>query len=79
MQVVTSCLDDPNIKIILLHERDGIKGGCSFDVFIQQAPAQLINGDPYSLFKDIAIPLYSESNNYRQISLKEIAHQMGTK
>ena len=79
VDVVTSCLNDPNINIILVHERDRSKGSCSFDVLIQQAPTQLIDGEPYSLFKDIAIPLHSERNSYREISLKEIARKMGAK
>ena len=76
--LVQSCIDNPDITIVLAHERDNVsKGGCKFDIFFDKAPEELIN-PPYSLFKDIAIPLYSDEV-YRDVGLRQILCQMGAK
>jgi hypothetical protein len=73
---IQSCIDDPNISIVLVHEQDPSKGGCKFDVFFEMAPEELIN-PPYELFnKCIAIPLYSRKE-YRDVSLRKILCTMG--
>lgn len=76
IQVLISCLEDPDIELILVHERDSSKGGCDFGEFFKQAPPVLINGDPYFIFKSIAVPIYS-IKEYRIVSLREIASKMG--
>ncbi len=78
VQLLTSCLDNQKIHIVLAHERDKSKGGCSFDLFLNQVPIHLIDDIQYNLFKNIAVPLYSEQrNNYCDISLKMIASSFG--
>jgi hypothetical protein len=71
--VLQSCLD-ANINVILVHEQDIKKGGCPFDTFFNEAPSKLIN-EPYCLFKQIAVPLYSRKE-YRDVSLKLILHKI---
>jgi hypothetical protein len=72
------CIDNPDINIVLAHERNNLsKGGCDFGVFFDEAPEELIS-PPYSLFKDIAIPLYSDEV-YRDVGLRQILCKMGAK
>ena len=75
--IVHSCIDNPDINVVLAHERNESKGGCNFDVFFDKAPEELIN-PPYSLFKDIAIPLHS-NEEYRDVGLRQILCKMGAK
>ena len=60
-----------------MHEKDKSKCGCNFDVFFDEAPEELISS-PYKLFKDIAIPLYS-NKEYRDVGLRQILCKMGAK
>lgn len=69
-------MDDPNTRIILVHEQDEQKGACDFGDYFRDAPFELINGDPYTLFKDIAIFLHKE-DAYRIVSLRQIVNKMG--
>jgi hypothetical protein len=64
------------IPMILLHEHDIYKGGCDFDFFFQQVPQELID-PPYSIFKDIAIPLY-HCKDYRKVGLEMLVHKLET-
>ena len=76
-QVVKACLDDPNIDIVLIHEMD--ESNCAstnFNFFFKEAPMELISGDPYDLFKEIAIPLHSEKE-FRIVALRQVARKMG--
>lgn len=56
------------IKVVLVHEIDKDKGGCSFTSIWDQAPPELLN-PPYKLYDEIAVPLYS-LDVYRQASLR---------
>jgi hypothetical protein len=73
--IIQSCIDKPGISIILVHEKDTEKGGCDFGDFFGKTPEELIK-PPNSLFRDIAIPLYS-TKEYRIISLRHILCKMG--
>jgi hypothetical protein len=73
--IIQSCIDDSEISIVLVHEKDTEKGGCDFGNFFGKAPEELIK-PPNSLFQDIAIPLYS-TEEYRIISLRHILCKMG--
>ena len=73
--IFKSCIENPDISIVLVHEQDVSKGGCEFDDFFNEAPEELIN-PPYQLFKDIAIPLYFPEE-YRDVSLRQILCKMG--
>ena len=75
--IVQSCIENPDISIVLAHEKDAFQGGCSFDTFFNEAPKALIS-PPYQLFKDIAIPLHS-NKEYRDLSLRQILCKMGAK
>ena len=76
-QVVKACLDDPDIDIILIREMDKAKDASpNFSFFYKEAPMELISGDPYDLFKEIAIPLHSEEE-YRIVALRQVARKMG--
>ena len=76
-EVVKSSIDDPNIKIVLVHEQDVAKGGCPFNLFFEQVPQVLID-PPYQIFnKETAIPLYS-NDEYRTVSLCQILHRFTT-
>jgi hypothetical protein len=72
---IQSCIDDPNITIMLIHEKDAFRGGCEFADFFVKTPEELIKPPNY-LFRDIAIPLYA-SRAYRLVSLRQIACKMG--
>jgi hypothetical protein len=72
---IQSCIDDPNITIVLIHEKDLFRGGCEFADFFVKAPEELIKPPNY-LFRDIAIPLYA-ARVYRIVSLREILCKMG--
>ena len=67
-------MNNPDIHIILVHEQDSLKGGCEFAEFFKVTPKRLIE-EPYSLYKDIAIPLYS-MEAYRDVSIKMIVSKM---
>ena len=71
--IIKSCINDPNINLILIHEQDALKGGCKFDEFFKVTPQKLIE-QPYSLYRDMAIPLYS-AKEYREVSLKLILNK----
>jgi hypothetical protein len=73
--IIQSCIDDSEISIVLVHEKDTAKGGCDFGDFFAKAPEELIK-PPNNLFRDIAIPLYS-TEEYRTISLRQILCNMG--
>jgi hypothetical protein len=73
--IIQSCIDDSEISIVLVHERDIAKGGCDFGDFFVNTPQELFK-PPNNLFKDIAIPLYS-TEEYRTISLRQILCKMG--
>ena len=72
-QVVQSSLEDPSIKVVLVHEQDVESGGCPFSYFFGRVPQYLID-PPYEIFKDIAIPLYS-TEEYRVVSIRQIIRQ----
>jgi hypothetical protein len=73
--IIQTCIDDSDISIVLVHEKDAAKGGCDFGDFFAHAPAELIK-PPNNLFRDIAIPLYS-TKEYRILSLRHILCKMG--
>jgi hypothetical protein len=73
--IIQSCIDDSEISIVLVHEKDMAKGGCDFGDFFAKTPEELIR-PPNNLFRDIAIPLYS-IEEYRIISLRQILCKMG--
>jgi hypothetical protein len=73
--IIQSCIDDSEISIVLVHEKDTAKGGCDFGDFFKQTPQELIK-PPINLFRYIAIPLYS-TEEYRTISLRQILCNMG--
>ena len=68
--VLKACLTSDCIQLVLVHEKDGSKGGCDFGDFFGQAPQELLN-PPYTIFKDIAIPLY-EIDEYRIVTSRQI-------
>ncbi len=72
--IIETCIDNPNIGVILIQEQDVSKGACKFNVFFRDAPQTLINR-PYNLFADIAIPLHS-MEEYRHVSLNLILQKM---
>ena len=81
LAVLQTCMDDPDIGLILVHEQDSRKHGCEFGLFFQQSLPDDFIKNRYSahyLFKDIAIPLYSNPV-YRKVSLLEILKAMGGK
>ena len=55
-RALKACITSDNVQLVLVSEKDASKGGCDFDLFFSQAPQDLLN-PPYTLFKDIAIPL----------------------
>ena len=63
------------VKIVLVHEMDVMKGWCDFGAFFAECPNELIE-PPISLFNEIAIPLYAK-NEYRIVSLSTILLKMG--
>jgi hypothetical protein len=73
--IIQSCIDNFEISIVLVHEKDTAKGGCDFGDFFAKAPEELIK-PPNNLFRDIAVPLYS-TEEYRIISLRQILCKMG--
>jgi hypothetical protein len=73
--IIQSCIDESDISIVLVHEKDTKKGGCDFGDFFGKAPEELIR-PPNNLFREIAIPLYS-TKEYRIISLRQILCKMG--
>eukprot|EP00592_Proboscia_alata_P023596 CAMPEP_0194424146 /NCGR_PEP_ID=MMETSP0176-20130528/23412_1 /TAXON_ID=216777 /ORGANISM="Proboscia alata, Strain PI-D3" /LENGTH=2584 /DNA_ID=CAMNT_0039233745 /DNA_START=230 /DNA_END=7984 /DNA_ORIENTATION=+ len=75
--VIQSCIDQSEISIVLVHEKDIAKGGCDFGCFFTSAPEELIK-PPNNLFRDIATPLY-KSKEYRIVSLRQILCKMGGK
>ena len=74
--MLKQCLDNPRIEIILIHEKDECKGACDFGRFIEEAPKQLLLGDPYNLFEEIAIPLHFVEE-YRNVAWQQILRKMG--
>ena len=74
-RMLQQSLEDPNVKVVLVHEKEVFKGACEFKVFYRSAPLTLIN-PPYNLFNEIAIPLYS-MKEYREVSLKQMLLKMG--
>ncbi len=74
IKMIKNCLAS-GIKIVLVQEKDPSKGGCDFDVFLSQAPKEIIK-PPISLFNQIAIPLYTRKD-YRKVSLKQILCKVG--
>jgi len=60
--------------IILVHEQDVDKGGCPFSYCFDHTPEELTER-PYSIFRDIAIPLFTREE-YRKISLQKILHKI---
>jgi len=69
-----------NITVVNVHEQDPSLGACLFELFFTQTPEELIE-PPYSLYKDIAVPLYPLPE-YRRVSLRQLlicfgAHQSG--
>jgi len=72
--IIESCLKDPNIHVVLVHEQDALKGGCKFDYFFSATPEKLIDG-PDNLYQGMAIPLYT-TVEYRDVSLKMILNKM---
>ena len=75
--IVQSCIDNPDISIVLAHEKDILQGGCNFHTFFNYAPEVLIS-PPYQLVKDTAILLYS-NKDYRELSLRHILCNMEAK
>jgi hypothetical protein len=73
--IIQSCIDDPNITIVLIHEKDLSRGGCEFADFFVKAPEELMK-PPNCLFRNIAIPLYA-LREYRTVSLRQILCKMG--
>jgi len=72
--LIESCIDDPNIHLVLVHEQNALKGGCEFDDIFKATPQKLID-EPYSLYSEIAIPLY-QMKEYRDVSLNLILNKM---
>ncbi len=70
ISIIRSCIEHPDINILLLHEQDSAKGGCSLDSFYQEGPQELIN-HPYNLFQQCPIKLYS-SAEFRILSLRSV-------
>ena len=75
ISTIQSCIDDPNINLVLLHEQDVLKGGCEFDLFYEEGPQELIN-PPYDLLTQAPVKLYS-SPEYRSVSLRLLLCEMG--
>jgi hypothetical protein len=73
--IIQSCVDDPNMTVVLIQEKEILKGGCTFDTIFTKAPQKLVN-PPYNLFKDTVIPIYSMTE-YRNVSLRKIYCKMG--
>ncbi len=76
--ILKKCLDHPEIKVILLREKDDSKGAVEFDYFFKHVPTQLISGEPYNLFSDIAIPVHP-IEEYRTVAWRQILRKMGAK
>jgi len=67
--------DEPGrIGIVLLHENDVHRGGCSFARFFQTTPTALLDNGIYS---DIAIAMHAEP--YREVSFLLAARAIGAK
>lgn len=64
-----------NIEVVNVHELDSALGACSFETFFTQTPAELIE-PPYTLYKDIAVPLYFLPE-YRRVSLRQLLMKVG--
>ena len=73
--LVDACVQSEYIQVILIHEQDKHKGGCSFSTFFESAPESIYN-PPNNLFNQIATPLYT-AKHYRDVSLKKILSKMG--
>lgn len=74
-KMLQQSLEDSNVKLVLVHEKDVSKGACEFKEFYRSAPLTLIN-PPYNLFNEIAIPLYS-MKEYREVGMKQLLLKMG--
>jgi len=64
-----------NIQVVNVHEQDTALGACPFELFFSQTPQELLS-PPYSLFKDIAVPLYPLAE-YRLVSLRQLLMKFG--
>ena len=67
---VVKSASEKKIDIILVHEQDAEKDACPFGDFFTLTPQELIDR-PHTIYKDIAIPLYT-LEEYRNISLQMI-------
>lgn len=74
LKTILQYAKDLKIHIVLIHEQDNSKGGCSFSLFFEQTPQDLID-PPNQLFKDVAIPLY-QTKEYRTVSLRTIIEKI---
>ena len=63
------------VQVSLAHEQDPAAGGCSFRLFLEQAPEEL-QRPPYSLFQSVAVPLFP-SAEHRATSLRHVLRGMG--
>jgi hypothetical protein len=63
---VVTCAMDKGVRVLLVHE----VSSCPFELFFATTPRDLID-PPYELFKDIAVPLYTDPI-YRLDSLRQV-------
>ena len=95
VKIIRSCMDDPNINIIVAYEKDESKGGCEFDDIFVKTPKQLVK----PRLNNVVITAGLKNNNsvttsglyddiaiplyrntkYRNVSLKQILCKMGAK
>jgi len=67
---------DHHINLVLVHERDGQRGGCAFREIVAQTPEYLKKA-PYNIYsEDIAVSLYT-TKEYDYISLCQLLSRVG--
>ena len=55
--ILKACQTNDSVQFVLVQDKDLSKGSCDFGCYFSQAPQELIN-PPFTIFRDIAIPLY---------------------
>jgi len=56
---ILQTVKEADMDLVLVHEQNKNEGGCTFHHFFESTPEELIER-PYELYKEMAIPLYSE-------------------
>ena len=61
------------LPVVLVHENDGARDGCAFDMLFQTTPQELIDG---GLYNTLAVPFMS-GDAHRKLSRALLAKELG--